>query len=131
MVSSGLRTAAELTPRIAWHHPVRCASQQTLAANVSVGSTTAVISALALGPLHLSQPTLAARVSTSRSCHKQTHALQKMAPSLDHLVSAREQLRRHGEAERLRSDQIDDELEFGWLLDRDVGGLRPPQNLVH
>ena len=42
-----------------------------------MGPTTAVISALALGPLHLSQPTLAAGVGTSRSCHERTRALQQ------------------------------------------------------
>ena len=46
----------------------------------------------------------------------------KKASSLDHLVGAAEQRERNGEAERLRGDQIDDELEFGWLLDRNVGG---------
>jgi hypothetical protein len=36
------------------------------------GSTPAVMSPLALGLLHLSDPTLAARVSTSGSCHEPT-----------------------------------------------------------
>ena len=34
------------------------------------------------------------------------------------------------EAERFGGRQIDDEIEFGRLLDRDVVGLRPAQNLV-
>ena len=34
------------------------------------------------------------------------------------------------EAERLGGRQIDDEIELGRLLDRDVGRLRPAQNLV-
>jgi len=38
--------------------------------------------------------------------------------------------RRHVEAERLRHDQVNDEVELGRLLDRKIGGLRPPQNLV-
>src|SRR5262249_31632732 len=37
--------------------------------------------------------------------------------------------RRHVEAERLRHDQVN-EVELGRLLDRKIGGLRPPQNLV-
>ena len=34
------------------------------------------------------------------------------------------------EAECLGGDQVDDEIELGWLLDRQVGRLRPTQNLV-
>src|SRR5262245_42062395 len=48
----------------------------------------------------------------------------------DHLVGAGEQHRRHLNAERLGGRQIDDEIEFGWLLDRDISGLRSAQNLV-
>jgi hypothetical protein len=46
------------------------------------------------------------------------------AASFDHLVGAGEQRRRHVEAERLRRDQIQDEIEFGRLLDRRAR-LRP------
>jgi hypothetical protein len=38
--------------------------------------------------------------------------------------------RRYVEAERLRHDQVNDEVELGRLLDRKIGGLRSPQNLV-
>ena len=49
--------------------------------------------------------------------------------SFDHLVGAREQRRRNLEAECLRHDQVNDEVELGRLLDLKIGGLRPPQNL--
>ena len=48
----------------------------------------------------------------------------------NHLVGAGDERRRHVEAERLRHDQVNDEVELGRLLDRKIGGLRPPQNLV-
>src|SRR5262249_53362419 len=40
----------------------------------------------------------------------------------DHLVGAGRKARRHFEAERLRCDQVNDELELGGLDDRQVGG---------
>jgi hypothetical protein len=43
----------------------------------------------------------------------------------DHLVGAGKKRRRHVEAERLRHDQVNDEVELGRLLDRKIGGLRP------
>jgi hypothetical protein len=44
-------------------------------------------------------------------------------PSLNHLVGKREQLIRHGEGERLCSLEINRQLEFGRLGDREVGGF--------
>ena len=45
--------------------------------------------------------------------------------SLDHLVGEREELVRYGQAERLCGRQIDDQIEFGRLLDRNVARVRP------
>ena len=49
-------------------------------------------------------------------------------PSLDHLVGAQQERFGNREAERLGGGQIDDEIEFGRLLDRNVARLRPAQN---
>ena len=52
------------------------------------------------------------------------------APFFDHLVGAREQRGGHVEAERLGGREINDEIEFGRLLNRDIAGLGAAQNLV-
>jgi hypothetical protein len=48
--------------------------------------------------------------------------------SFDRLVRERKQLGGHVEAERLCSLEIDHELDFGWLQDRQIGGLRAFEN---
>jgi len=47
---------------------------------------------------------------------------------LDHLVGAGEQMRRDGDAKRFGSGPVDDEIELGRLLDRQIRRLRPAQN---
>src|SRR5262245_9411929 len=55
---------------------------------------------------------------------------QKRLSLFDHLVGAGEQRGVHVDAERLGGREINNEIELGRLLDREVGWLRPPQNLV-
>ena len=52
------------------------------------------------------------------------------AALLDHLVGAADQRQRNGEAERLGSLQVDDQLDFGGLLDRQIGRLLAFENLA-
>jgi len=49
----------------------------------------------------------------------------------DQLVRKCEQRGRHGDAERLGDLNVDDQLELSRLLDGEVGGLGPLQDLVH
>ena len=66
--------------------------------------------------------------ATSGLMHRsKTSAVARL---FDHLVGAGEQCWRHVQANRLRHDQVNDEAELVRLLDRKIGGLRPPQNLV-
>src|SRR5262249_4466995 len=52
-------------------------------------------------------------------------------PSLDHLVGAQQERFGDVQPKSLGAGQIDDEIERGRLLDRQISGLCPAQNLVH
>ena len=51
------------------------------------------------------------------------------AASLDHLVGAQLEFAIDRKAKLLRSLEIDDQLKFAWLLDRQIGRLRALQDL--
>ena len=62
--------------------------------------------------------------------HFQTHTPQRAKGLVNHLIGAGEQHRRHVKAQRLGGLEIDDQLEFGWLLDGKVGRFGAIENLV-
>src|SRR5262249_58021767 len=59
--------------------------------------------------------------------HRLDRTSLRLAHSLDHLVSAQHELRWEFMAHSFGGRQIDHKIEFGWLLDRQIGGLAAPQ----
>ena len=49
--------------------------------------------------------------------------------SFDDLVGLGEDQGRNSQSERLGSLEVDHQLEFGWLLDREVAGICPSEDL--
>src|SRR5512138_2101906 len=54
--------------------------------------------------------------------HRLDRTSLRLTHLFDHLVGGREKLRMNADAERLRSLEIDDKLEFGSQNDREIGG---------
>jgi len=50
---------------------------------------------------------------------------KRLSRSFDHLVGAGEEGRWDGEAERLGGREVNNEIEFGGLFDRNISWLRP------
>src|SRR5215467_4431330 len=55
--------------------------------------------------------------------HRLDRTSLRLAHSLDHLLGAGKQRRRHSDAERPGSLEIDDQLDLGGLLNRQITGL--------
>jgi hypothetical protein len=70
---------------------------------------------------------LAARRERPRGC-RTAEQRDELASSFDHLVGAGDERQRNGEAEGLCGLEVDDQLHFRRLLDRQVGGLRSLEN---
>src|SRR6516165_790884 len=80
--------------------------------------------------LRLFAPLRAKVTSSAQSLSLPILKHDELASSLDHLVGASKQRRRNLETERLGGRKVYDEIELSRLLDRDVPGLRPVQNLI-
>ena len=57
------------------------------------------------------------------TCHKRLRAIAAKQPLFDHLVGAEHHAGRTFMADRFCKLQIDDQLELGWLFDREIGRL--------
>src|SRR5262249_61283372 len=64
----------------------------------------------------------AQHLAALRAALRPGHALYRRAVSFDHLMGGGDELVRHLEPERIRGLEVDDKLEFGRLLDRQVAG---------
>src|SRR5947207_1472843 len=70
-----------------------------------------------------------ARLSPGRFHTAWTHKRHSAEPLFDHLVSSLQDRLRHGQAERLSGLEIDNQLEPGRLLNRQIGRLLTLEDL--
>src|SRR5260370_1239112 len=79
-------------------------------------------------------PIVRSRLASSRLRKEELRAQTPLTPPpfswIDHLIRPLQQRRRDRQAEGLRGLEVDDQLELRGLLDREVGGLGAPENLV-
>src|SRR5258708_40179077 len=80
-------------------------------------------------PLYTRKRTQDGHLAMSVSCHNQTHAPRQLEVLFDHLVGAREQYRRNIKSECLCRLEIENQLEFGRLFDRNITGFHTLENL--
>ena len=62
---------------------------------------------------------------------EESYYVEKLPDSFDHLVGSRKQGLGHGQSERFRGRQIDDQLEFSRLFDWKVSGLCPFEDPIN
>src|SRR4029450_9925857 len=79
-------------------------------------------------PLYSQERTCAVQLRMSAKGQKRTHAPQQKELLFDHLVGAVLERLRHGDAECLRSPEVDDQLDFRCLLHRKIVGLLSLEN---
>jgi hypothetical protein len=68
---------------------------------------------------------------TTRCAKSDLTRCSKKALLFDNLVGEREHFVGNGKAERLGRLEVDSQVEFNWLLDRDIAGLGAVEDLVH
>ena len=86
---------------------------------------------LAACPLHLQERPNVGTAAKQRDVPLPDSCSAAKRPSFDDLVGAQQEPLRDVQPESLGGGQIDDEIELGRLLDGQISGLCPTQNLVH